>query len=406
MQKLKLFSWKATNFLQQKQAGMLVIETEQAAKHYLLQQGLSNVSLQRQWQLSSKPKSAEICDLLTQLAMLLQSSIPLKDSLQILLRNCVNIALNQWLRDILKDLESGLSFSQSLNKLGLYFSYQERQLVSVGEMTGDLATVCQQIAEHRQQSLTLQRKIQKILLYPMIVLGVSLILTALLLIFIVPQFAEMYGANQSNLPFFTQLLLNISSFLQLYFWHMVLMLILFFQLIKLRLRTSYSFQRKKDWLLSHTPVLNQILRLSRSINFCRSLGLMLNAGIPLQNSLLSFIPQKAINIQKKIEGDLSLINEVRLILRGIEQGYPFSQSVGSNLFSIQAQQMLQVGERSGQLALILQQIAANQQQQLDHQIDLLSQMLEPIMMVIIGGLIGLIMLGMYLPIFNMGSLIQ
>lgn len=133
---------------------------------------------------------------------------------------------------------------------------------------------------------------------------------------------------------------------------------------------------------------------------------MLNSGIPLQQSLYSFLPQNSINIQKKIEGDLTLINEVKLTLRGIEQGYKFSQSVSSNLFSIQTQQMLQVGEKSGNLGLILQHIAENQQQQLDHQIDLLSQMLEPFMMVIIGGLIGLIMLGMYLPIFNMGSLIQ
>ncbi|QEH08414.1 type II secretion system F family protein [Histophilus somni] len=406
MQNLKLFSWKATNFLQQKQAGMLVIENVQEAKRYLLQQGLNNIYLQRHWQLNKKPKKIEFCDLLTQLAMLLQSSIPLKDSLQILLRNCVNISLNQWVRYILKNLEGGLSFSQSVAQSGLYFSYQERQLISVGEMTGDLASVCQQIAEHRQQALALQRKIQKILLYPMIVLSISIILTALLLIFIVPQFAEMYGSNQSELPFFTQLLLNISSFLQQYFFHMIAVSILFFYLIKLRLHNSYSFQLKKDWFLSHVPLLNKIIRLNRTISFCRSLGLMLNSGIPLQQSLYSFLPQNSINIQKKIEGDLTLINEVKLTLRGIEQGYKFSQSVSSNLFSIQTQQMLQVGEKSGNLGLILQHIAENQQQQLDHQIDLLSQMLEPFMMVIIGGLIGLIMLGMYLPIFNMGSLIQ
>ena len=134
---------------------------------------------------------------------------------------------------------------------------------------------------------------------------------------------------------------------------------------------------------------------------------MLQAGIPLNQALQSFLPkQQSWQTKPQLQGDLVLITEVQSALHWIQQGYPFSASVSGHIFPPAAQQMLQVGEQSGQLPKMLQFIANDHQQQLDHQIDLLSQMLEPLLMVIIGGLIGLIMLGMYLPIFNMGSLVQ
>lgn len=405
--KLKLYRWKAQNRLNQTQKGIVVAEDETQAKQELFNRGLQQIRLQQNWQLSYKPKNAEICDLLQQLATLLNAAVPLKTGLHILLQNCVNIQLNQWLRRCITDIESGLSFSQALENQSLFLSYQEQQLIKVGEMTGKLATVCTQIAEHKQQALTLQRKIQKILLYPMMVLGISVILTALLLIFIVPQFAEMYGENQAKLPTFTRILLDLSHGLQHYFWHILALITLCILLLKYQLKHSVKLNHYKATLISAMPMLGNIVGLSRLIRFCHSLQLMLRSGIPLTQALHSFLPQKkSWQTEIKWQGDVILIQEVETILHWIAQGYAFSASVGTGLFPMQAQQMLQVGEQSGQLSQMLKHIADNYQQQLDHQIDLLSQMLEPLLMVIIGGLIGLIMLGMYLPIFNMGSLIQ
>ncbi|WP_439328038.1 type II secretion system F family protein [Lonepinella sp. BR2357] len=405
--KLKMYRWQALNRLNQKQKGVLIAETEQTARQQLFSRGLQQIKLQQNWQLSTKPSSAEICDTLLQLAILLKSAVPLKNSLLILLQNCTNIQLNHWLRQLLEQIETGLSFSQALQQQGKFLSLQERQLIQVGEMTGKLATVCSQIAEHRQQSVALQRKLQKILLYPMLVLGISLMLTALLLIFIVPQFADMYGNNQAQLPFFTQVLLFLSNGLQQYFWLLILFIVGLILLIKQQLKSSLWLNQLKTKLIANTPVLGNIVQLSRLVSFCRGLALMLTSGVPLNQALQSFLPQKK-SWQSKVElqGDLTLIQEVQAILHWIAQGYAFSAAVGSGLFPMQAKQMLQVGEQSGQLSSMLQHIADSYQQQLDHKIDLLSQMLEPLLMVVIGGLIGLIMLGMYLPIFNMGSLIQ
>ena len=412
MRKLKLFKWRGINRLQQKQKGTIVAESAVMAQQQLMSRGLQHIKLQQNWQLNSKPKNAEVCALLSQLATLLQAAVPLKNSLQILLQHCTNIALNGWLRQLLKDIESGLAFSQALEKQTVekqnqYLTYQDRQLIKVGEMTGKLPTVCHEIAQHKQQALALQRKIRKILLYPVLVLGISLILTALLLLFIVPQFAEMYDNSSAQLPTFTQVLLTLSQGLQDYWLHLLICITLTILFIRARLKYSPWFNRQKIRLINAMPVLNRIVQLSRLVGFSRSLFLMLQAGVPLNQALQSFLPQnpswqRSLNVQ----GDWLLIEEVQSILHWLQQGYAFSASVSGHIFPLAAQQMLQVGEQSGQLPKMLQFIANDHQQQLDYQIDLLSQMLEPLLMVIIGGLIGLIMLGMYLPIFNMGALVQ
>ena len=412
MRKLKLFKWRGINRLQQKQKGTIVAESAVMAQQQLMSRGLQHIKLQQNWQLNSKPKNAEVCALLSQLATLLQAAVPLKNSLQILLQQCTNIALNGWLRQLLKDIESGLAFSQALEKQTVekqnqYLTYQDRQLIKVGEMTGKLPTVCHEIAQHKQQALALQRKIRKILLYPVLVLGISLILTALLLLFIVPQFAAMYDNSSAQLPTFTQVLLTLSQGLQDYWLHLLICITLTILFIRARLKHSPWFNRQKIRFINAMPVLNRIVQLSRLVGFSRSLFLMLQAGVPLNQALQSFLPQNpSWQRSPNVQGDWLLIEEVQSILHWLQQGYAFSASVSGHIFPLVAQQMLQVGEQSGQLPKMLQFIANDHQQQLDYQIDLLSQMLEPLLMVIIGGLIGLIMLGMYLPIFNMGALVQ
>lgn len=412
MRKLKLFNWHGVNRLQQKQKGTIVAESAVMAQQQLMSRGLQHIKLQQNWQLNSKPKNTEVCALLSQLATLLQAAVPLKNSLQILLQHCTSIALNSWLRQLLKDIESGLAFSQALEKQNVekqnqYLTYQDRQLIKVGEMTGKLPTVCHEIAQHKQQALALQRKIRKILLYPVLVLGISLILTALLLLFIVPQFAAMYDNSSAQLPTFTQVLFTLSQGLQDYWLHLLICITLTILFIRARLKHSPWFNRQKIRLINAMPVLNRIVQLSRLVGFSRSLFLMLQAGVPLNQALQSFLPQNpSWQRSPNVQGDWLLIEEVQSILHWLQQGYAFSASVSNHIFPLAAQQMLQVGEQSGQLPKMLQFIANDHQQQLDYQIDLLSQMLEPLLMVIIGGLIGLIMLGMYLPIFNMGALMQ
>lgn len=404
MAKLKMYRWKAKNRLQQKQQGMLVAENEIMAQQMLFERGFFQIKLQQNWQFSTQPKQTELCDLLTQLATLLQSALPLKEALQVLLQNTTNIQLNQWLRTLLTQLESGVAFSVALTSLGSYLNYQELQLIKVGEMTGRLAQVCQQIAQYRQQSLVLQRKVQKIMLYPSMIVGISLLLTLVLLLFIVPEFASMY--QNQTLPVFTALLFNLSEGLTDYGFLLLILTIFIGFSVRHYSKHSKQFQQQKERFLSIFPLLKRIRQQHRLIRFCTNLHLMLVSGIPLHQALQSFLPQQHFGSKRELQDDPILSNEVRWILQEISQGYAFSEAVSSSLFPYDAQQMLQIGEKSGRFVVMLQNIAEVYQKKLEHQLDLLSQLIEPFLMLIIGGLIGLIMLGMYLPIFNMGAIVQ
>ena len=398
----KLFYYQGSNALNQKQKGSIIADTKQQAHFQLISRGLTHIKLQQNWQFGAKPKNSEISELLNQLATLLQSAIPLKNSLQILQQNCTQIMLNEWLERLLQSIESGLAFSQAIEHQGKYLTQQEIQLIQVGEMTGKLSVVCKKIATHRSESLALQRKLQKIMLYPSMVLGISLLLTLALLLFIVPQFAEMYSGNNAELPTITAILLSISNFLKQNIGILLFFAFSFFLFYNFYLKRQTWFHQKKNQLISITPIFGTIQKLS----FSQSLQIMLQAGVPLNQALESFLPRtQTWQTKKTLVNDIVLDKEVRSILQWVSQGYAFSHSVSSDLFPMEAQQMLQIGEQSGKLALMLEHIADNYQEKLNHQIDLLSQMLEPLMMVIIGSLIGIIMMGMYLPIFNMGAVI-
>lgn len=403
----KLFYYRARNTLEQLQKGSIIADSIRAAEFQLMNRGLTNIKLQQNWQFNNKPKNAEISALLNQLAILLQSAISLKNSLQILQQNCTQLALNEWVEQLLQSIESGLSFSQSIERQGKFLTRQEIQLIQVGEMTGKLALVCGKIASHRNRSLALQRKLQKIMLYPSMVLGISLSLTLMLLLFIVPQFAEMYQSNNSELPTLTRVLLTMSNFLREELYILLLLSLFLGLFYHLKFKQSPHFKQQKARIIALTPIFGKIQQLSRLVNFSQNLHIMLQAGVPLNQALNSFLPRaKSWQIKSPLTSDAVLDGEVRSILQWVSQGYAFSDSISSRLFPMEAQQMLQIGEKSGKLALMLQHIAENYQEKLNHQIDLLSQMLEPLMMVIIGGLIGIIMMGMYLPIFNMGSVVQ
>lgn len=232
----------------------------------------------------------------------------------------------------------------------------------------------------------------------MVVLVISLLLTLGLVLFIVPQFAELYGESAEKLPFFTQILLNFSLFLRQFgLWLMLGFLVIFiaFKIIK---KHSKKQKKTKLWR-ENLPIFGELFRLSRLCNFSFSLSLMLKAGIPLPLALQSFLPYATTQ-------DPRLKRDIDKALKGLHQGYAFSTSLSPHFFPPAAKQMLQIGEQTGQLGEMLGRIGKDTQQKIDHQIEMLSQLIEPLLMVVIGSIIGVIMLAMYLPIFNMGSLIQ
>lgn len=394
---LGIFRWQARNTLGEKEKGILIAKNVEQAKKQLFQRGLTPMRVYKNYGFHSPPSLAEISDVFNTLSVLLLAKIPLKTALQLLLQNCQHLQIYRWLTQLIQDLNAGFSFSQALSKQNLYTNTQEIQLIRVGELTGKLASLCGEIAKNKQQKLALQRKIQKILLYPIMVLGIALCLTLALLLFVVPQFAQMYANHPNALPLMTKALLFLSQFLWDHGVILTTIIGIFSGAVKIFL-PAFLPKIVRD-LLAHAPIFSQLFPLIRLHFVAENLAIMLKAGIPLKDALQSFLSQE------KNTDDPILRKEIRHIIKCLSQGYAFSASLGTATFPLQAQQMIQVGEKTGNLVLMLENIANDAKNKLTHRIDLLSQLLEPALMLMIGGLIGLTMLGMYLPIFDMGAMV-
>lgn len=398
MFKIYEFRWKADNRFGQKLAGKQLGENKEQVEKRLLQQGFSRIRIQRNFILPQNPKVSEITQTINQLAMLIGAKIPLKVSLMMLLENCRNIKLYLWLQSIIQQLESGFALSTALKSHNEFLNTQEIQLIQMGEKSSTLAEMLATIAKNRQQSEQLTKKVKKILFYPLMILTISITLSVLMLLFIVPKFADLYSEKAQDLPLITSLLFRLSDFLQTHFdllLFSISILVLFGKFFGKKIRLLI---RLKWYLLKILPIFREIISNSRLIFFCQNSGLMLKAHLRLDSVLGSF--------SSPTNSDPLLAQEIGLTLERLKQGYTLAESLPNQLFPTDCLQMITVGEKSGQLAQMLLQISEIYRQKLDYQIDLLSQMLEPLLMLIMGIIVGTILVGLYLPIFDMGAMVE
>lgn len=392
------FAWTARNRFGQKQRGKQLAITRNQLETKLIQQGFQQIKISRNFILPTQPKQEEITQLVNQLGLLINSGLPLKQSLNVLLDSTLNITCYMWIHALIQHIEKGFSFSTALEKEGKYLSLQEIQLIKIGEQSGKFAELLTTIVQNRTKSEQLQKKVKKILFYPTMILSISLILSTLLLLFIVPKFADLYHSKDNPLPLITELLFYLSSFLQTHLYTLIFTLFFIYTVNKFvghRLNLLSSLKQK---IVSKIPIFSQIIHYSRLIFFCQNSALMLRSHLRLEHILSSFSASQ--------ESDSVLRAEMPIILERLKQGYRFSESLNPNLFPFEMIQMIAVGEKSGQLAQILSQISEMYRQKLDYRIDLLSQLLEPMLMVIMGFIVGTILIGLYLPIFDMGAMIE
>lgn len=398
MAKIYEFHWKAVDRFQQKRKGRVLASNREELESSLLAKGYEQIRVSRNFVFSQNPKKEEISQFLSQLALLVNSTVPLKQALFMILQNCRNIKLYQWLNELIQLIESGYSFSQSLEKLGKFIANQEIQLIKIGERSGKLGLILTNLAESRFKSDKLAKKVKKILFYPVIVLFISLSLSIGLLVFIVPQFAELYGTKEQSLPLITEMLFSLSQCL-------IEQKSLLFSLLLLAVIFFLFFAKRGNWvrklkirLLSKFPIFRQIIEQARIVFFSQNVALMLNAHIPLDVALKSFLSEKS--------DDPILQKEVEFMLSLLQQGYKFSQGINPNVFSLDMPQMIEIGEQSGTVAKMCEHISEMYQQKLDYKIDILSQLLEPMLMLLMGVIVGTIIVGLYLPIFDMGTLVE
>ena len=398
MFKVYEFHWKAVNRFQQKQKGKLLARNQTELEQRLIKKGFQQIKISRNFILPKNPKSEEVTQLISQLALLINAKLPLKQALSLILENTQNIKLYLWLEEIIRSVELGYSFSTSLENLNRYVESQEIQLIKMGEMSGKLGVILENIAQSRSESEKLFSKVKKIMFYPVMVLVVASTLSIGMLILIVPKFAELYSAKDKTLPFITEVLFFLSNLLIDNYTFMLFLFVLSGILLSFLAKKTTIITKIKYHILSNFPVFKNIIAQSRIIYFTQNVALMLNASLRLDLILETFVSNK--------QADPILQKECQSVLTLIKQGYAFSECLNTDVFESQTVQMLSVGERSGKLAEMSEYVSQIYKKKLDDQLDILSQLLEPALMVILGGIVGTIIVGLYLPIFDMGSLVE
>ena len=398
MFKVYEFHWKAVNRFQQKQKGKLLARNQTELEQRLIKKGFQQIKISRNFILPKNPKSEEVTQLISQLALLINAKLPLKQALSLILENTQNIKLYLWLEEIIRSVELGYSFSTSLENLNRYVESQEIQLIKMGEISGKLGIILENIAKSRSESEKLFSKVKKIMFYPVMVLVVASTLLIGMLILIVPKFAELYSAKDKTLPFITEVLFFLSNLLIDNYTFMLFLFVLSGILLSFLAKKTTIITKIKYHILSNFPVFKNIIAQSRIIYFTQNVALMLNASLRLDLILETFLSNK--------QADPILQKECQSVLTLIKQGYAFSECLNTDVFESQTVQMLSVGERSGKLAEMSEYVSQIYKKKLDDQLDILSQLLEPALMVILGGIVGTIIVGLYLPIFDMGSLVE
>ena len=398
MFKVYEFHWKAINRFQQKQKGKLLARNQDELEQRLIKKGFQQIKISQNFILPKNPKSEEVTQLISQLALLINAKLPLKQALSIILENTQNIKLYLWFEEIIRSVELGYSFSKSLENLNRYLDSQEIQLIKMGEMSGKLGVILENIAQSRSESEKLFSKVKKIMFYPVMVLTIALTLSIGMLVLIVPKFAELYSAKDKTLPFITEILFFLSNLLVDNYIFLLVLLILSSVLLSFLAKKTTIITKLKYSILSNMPVFKTILSQSRIVYFTQNVALMLNASLRLDLILETFLSNK--------QADPILQKECLSVLTLIKQGYAFSECLNTEVFESQTVQMLSVGEKSGKLAEMSEYVSQIYKKKLDDQLDILSQLLEPVLMVVLGGIVGTIIVGLYLPIFDMGSLVE
>jgi type IV pilus assembly protein PilC len=328
---------------------------------------------------------------------MLQAGIPLVQAFDIVSSGHENPAMQKLLSAIKTDLESGTTLAESLGKHPLYFDKLFVNLVHSGEQSGALETLLDKIATYKEKTEAIKKKIKKALTYPAAVVVVAFVVTIILMVFVIPAFEDLFQGFGADLPAFTRLVIDISQFIRDQGWILAMLIggaIYAFLYFKKRSRAMRHFL---DRLILKTPIIGPIMKKAAIARYARTLSTMFSAGVPLVEALESVAGATG-NIVYEV-GVLKMKDEV-------STGQRLQQAMeNTDLFPNMVIQMIAVGEESGSLDEMSGKVADFYEEDVDNAVDNLSSLLEPMIMAILGVLVGGLVVAMYLPIFKMGAVV-
>ena len=393
------FVWEGMNQKRVAAGGEIDAPTLAQARALLRQRGLRVTKIKRKhrpfFSNAKKIRSADISFASRQMATMIGAGIPIAQTMRAIGKGHENGSMERLMLDLSRDVESGTSLSVSLSKHSEHFSRLFTSLVEAGEESGKLDTMLERVASYNEKLEAIKSKVKSALMYPVIVLFVSTMVTVLLLLFVIPQFEALFQGVGADLPTLTRAIVDMSRWMQAN-WYIFLVLLIsgaigFVYLYKRSTKMQFALDR----LLIRLPAIGLIFKKSALARFSRTLAIVFGAGVPLVEGMKTVSAATGNRVYQKAVLDVR--NEV-------STGRSLENSMASTkVFPSMMLQMVASGEESGELELMLDKVAEFYEREVDDSVAAMASIIEPVMIVFLGGIIGTMVLAMYMPIFKMAS---
>jgi len=392
------FAWEGKDKAGKIVRGEIRAASQSVVNTTLRRQGILPVKVKKQsFARGGRISDKDITIFTRQLATMMRSGVPLLQAFDIVGKGASNAAVSRLLGDLKADVETGSALNQAFRKHPLYFDALYCNLVQAGEQAGILDTILDRLALYKEKILAIKSKIKSAMFYPVAVMIVAALVTAVIMIFVVPAFKDVFKSFGADLPAPTLLVIAISDFFVAKWWLIFgtigLGLYLFFYFWK----RSVPMQMALDRTFLRLPIFGPVLRKATIARWTRTLSTMFAAGVPLVESLSSVGPASGNHIYKvatqQIQNEVSTGSSLTVAMQN------------ADVFPNMVVQMVSIGEESGQLDAMLGKIADFYEAEVDDAVAALSSLMEPLIMVVLGVLIGGMIIAMYLPIFKLGAII-
>ncbi|HEY4292541.1 type II secretion system F family protein [Luteibacter sp.] len=398
--KLTMYDWTALDKRGKRMSGELQAKNAALVKAELRRQGMNPQTVRERAKplfgaSGSTVKPRDVAIFSRQIATMMASGVPMVQAFDIIASGQKNVRFKNMLLDVKSNIEGGASLHEALGQYPVQFDELYRNLVHAGESAGVLDTILDTVATYKERVEGIKSKIKKALFYPAMVMVVALLVTMILLLFVVPVFQQTFRDAGAELPVPTMIVVKASEFMQAYWWLVIGVLVgAGFFLVALKKRSA-KFAHFLDRVSLKIPVIGNILRQSALARFARTLGVTFQAGVPLVEALEavsgatgSIVYSEAV---LQMRDDVSVGHQLQLAMRQ------------TNLFPNMVVQMTAIGEESGALDSMLFKVAEFYEEEVNNAVDTLSSLLEPFIMVILGGLVGGMVIALYLPIFKIAG---
>ena len=393
-----IFIWEGKNKEGKAVRGEMRAASVNVVQSTLRRQGVSNAKVKKQsFRGGGKVTDKDITLFTRQLATMMKSGVPLLQSFDIVGRGHSNPAVGKLLLDIKSDVETGSSLSQAFRKYPLFFDNLYCNLVGAGEQAGILDSLLDRLATYKEKMQAIKAQIKSALFYPVSILIVAFIIVTVIMIFVIPAFKEVFKSFGADLPAPTLIVISISDFFISYWWAIFGSIGGSIYAFFYTWKRSEKMQFIMDRFVLRLPVFGDIIRKSVIARWTRTLSTMFSAGVPLVEALDSVAGAAGNNVYKlatkQIQGEVSTGTNLTTAMQN------------SNLFPNMVTQMVAIGEESGALDAMLSKVADFFEAEVDDAVAAMSSLMEPIIMVVLGGLIGGLVVAMYLPIFKLGAVV-